>query len=485
MWTGINALNNIDQTLQTIRNETVRLDTQISQLTNLVGENQRQRVRLINDIAGVRLHEIEHNEFQQSYTAADQYARQELQQRDLALAQLNLEIDETNRNIENQEQRRSQQLVKVNEISQNIVEIESQVQAYLQADETYLAQLEKARAADGVMNEARQKATQAETDLAAKAKPYQDDSLFMYLWAEGFGTTEYQGRLLTRVIDSWLARLIKYEPGRLNYWNLTEIPKRLSEHAERVSDVANTEHQALQTLELEQLQSQGAKALEGELSDQRSELDQHDDELEKLENALNSKLQERLRFTAGEDDYIQRCITRFTQVLDHQNIRAIQNYVLATSSPTDDQLVIELQGVEERLQSLQGDLSHVRLLHDKKLNKLVDLEKVRRKFKNSRYDDVRSGFGNKAILASVLNEFLRGAVSGNDLWRTIKRNQRYRNTGSSPDFGSGGLGSLGNILGGGAIGRRRSSSWHIPRPRGGGGGFKFPSGGGFKTGGGF
>jgi len=79
-----------------------------------------------------------------------------------------------------------------------------------------------------------------------------------------------------------------------------------------------------------------------------------------------------------------------------------------------------------------------------------------------------------------------------------------------PDFGSGSLGGLGDILGGGQIGRHkrgRNSTWHIPRSRsrhggnrGGfrfpssGGGFKFPtgggsrggrSGGGFKTGGGF
>ena len=245
-------------------------------------------------------------------------------------------------------------------------------------------------------------------------------------------------------------------------------------------------------MELNKLQDAGIKASENRESSLRSELDQQDDALEKLENELNTSLHERTRFTAGEDDYIQRCIVHMAKVLQHKDVKAIHSYALATVSPTDDQLVIELQSIENHLQDLQGDLSHVRLLHDKKINKLKDLEKVRRKFKNSRYDDVRSGFGNKAILASVLGEFLRGAVSGNDLWHTIKRNQRYRNVGSIPDFGSGGLGNIGDILGGGRIGRRsgrRNSSWNFPSPRRGGGGFKIPrgggNGGGFRTGGSF
>ena len=114
--------------------------------------------------------------------------------------------------------------------------------------------------------------------------------------------------------------------------------------------------------------------------------------------------------------------------------------------------------------------------------------------KNSRFDDVRSGFGNEELIVNVIGEFLKGVISGSDLWKVIKRNQRYQDVNSSPEFGSGGLGNLGDILGGGSIGRRnrrkRKSSWHLPKPRRGGGGFSIPGsssrgGGGFKTGGSF
>ena len=71
MWAGTSALQTIDQSLQTIRNEVVRLDSQLNQLTSNMASNQRHRARLINDIAAVRLAEIERGELNVNLTAAD------------------------------------------------------------------------------------------------------------------------------------------------------------------------------------------------------------------------------------------------------------------------------------------------------------------------------------------------------------------------------------------------------------------------------
>ena len=493
MWTGTAALKNIDQSLQTIRNEVVRLDTQLSQLTESLGAGQRHRVKIINDIAAVRLVEIERGELQQELTAADQQAAQILDQRRAALDSLNHKLETLNQAISMAEAQRNELLERVNQSSQLIVDTESQVQGQLRQDSGYLEKLDQARASDSVAQEANQKAQQAQADLADKARPYQQDTLFMYLWDRNFGTADYGGRLFSRFMDGWVARLINFAPARVNFWNLTEIPKRLAEHAERVAALAEAAHKTVQQLELDALQAAGSKSLELELTVLRDNLDRHDDELEQLEAELNGCLQERAKFVAGEDDYIQRCIERLALALQHQDLQAIHRHVLATSSPTDDKLVLEMQSLDSRLEELAGDLEDARSLHDNKVNKLKELETVRRDFKNSRFDDVRSGFGNESLLAGVMGQFIQGVVTGADLWRTIQRNQRYRDVGSLPDFGSGGLGSIGDLLGGGQGGHRgrkkRGSSWHLPTPRRGSGGFKIPrgksNGGGFKTGGGF
>ena len=500
MWTGSTALKNIDQSLQTIRNEVVRLDNLLTRLTESLAKNQRHRVKLINDIAAVRLTEIDTGELQSSLTAADQQALKLLEQRDEALAVLNEKIERLDRDILAAEQERETLLATVNQNSQNLVELETKVQGDLKKDQHYLDQLAKAQETESIAEEAQNKVELAQEDMNVKALPYKEDELFMYLWNRGFGTTDYSGGFFGRFMDGWVARVIKYEPARINFWNLTEIPKRLNNHAEMVDAAADEELMALQQLEVDALTNGGVKDLEQTLAASREILDKHDDELEEQEHALNKLLEERARFVAGDDECMQRCLSRLTQVLEHKDLNAVHQYVRQTNSPTDDNLVIELQTLDDRLDTVRDDLADVRTMHDKKISKLKELEQVRRNFKNSRYDDVRSGFGNEAMLATILGQFLQGVASGSDLWRVIQRNQRYRDVSSLPDFGSGGIfrggarrGGLGDLLGGGSISRgrrkRRNSSWHLPTPRRGGGGFRFPGsgggGGGFKTGGGF
>ena len=427
-----------------------------------------------------------------------------MSQRDKAVERLNADIDKLNTKIESSDRERETLLERCNEVSDQIVAIESKVQAELKLNQAYIDQFKVTQQAESVSQEAEQKVERANADMADKAKPYQDDDLFMYLWERGYGTTEYKGGLFSRFVDSWVARVIKYEPARVNYWNLQEIPKRLTEHADRVADVADNEMMALQQLETDALAAAGRPAAETALADLRQQLDEFDDRIEANEQELNDALSTRASFNSGGDDYIQQCLARISSALEHQSLASIHRYVRQTHSPLDDKLVIELQNLEDSIASMQGDMSGVRKLHDNQINRLRELESVRQQFKNSRFDDVRSGFTNQDLISSVLAQFLQGVISGADVWGTIKRNQRYRNVGSSPDFGSGGLGDLADVLGdsgidiGSILGRgshsrrrrRRGSSWHIPKPRRNGGGFQFPrstgrGGGGFKTGGGF
>ena len=195
---------------------------------------------------------------------------------------------------------------------------------------------------------------------------------------------------------------------------------------------------------------------------------------------------------------MHQCVDHISSALEHKSLQSIHRYVRQTHSPIDDQLVFDIQELDSTHEALRGEMENVRSMHTGQISKLKELESVRQKFKNSRFDDVRSGFVNEQLISGVLAQFLQGLISGADVWGTIKRNQRYRDRGAVPDFGSGGLGDvlggdIGDILGtpsGRRSRKRRGSSWNIPSPRRGGGAFKLPRssgnhGGGFKTGGGF
>ena len=71
MWTGSTALKNIDQSLQTLRNEVVRLDAELDQLSSRATKNERHRLQLINQIAQLRLTEIERGSLLRDLDAAD------------------------------------------------------------------------------------------------------------------------------------------------------------------------------------------------------------------------------------------------------------------------------------------------------------------------------------------------------------------------------------------------------------------------------
>ena len=504
MLSGRKALSNIDQTLHTVRSEAVRLDKQLSQLTGQATLGQRRRLELLQQIAEVRLSEIESGELKLAFDHADSAVVEILKHREAAIESLLKLIDTLTSQIEQSEQEREQLLLSSNEVSEQLAKLEAKVQAELKLTQTYIDQYHAAQAAESVSEEAELKVEKANMDFAQKAKPYQEDALFMYLYERGFGTTEYSGGLFTRFMDGWVARLIRYEPARINFWNLNEIPRRLTDHADRVAELADQELMTLQQMEKDALEAAGSNELDRKLNDLREKVDAHDDELEAMEQELNNALSERASFNAGDDDFMHQCIAKITDALKHKNLDSIHRYVRQTHSPIDDEIVLEIQNLEDSLQTLKGDMASVRKLHDGQIGKLREIESVRQQFKNSRYDDVRSGFVNEALIAGVLSQFIQGLVSGSDLWGTIKRNQRYRDYGAKPDFGSGGIGDLVDVLGDSGIDigdvlrprtsrrrKRRGSSWHIPKPRRGGGGFQFPrstgrsGGGGFKTGGGF
>ncbi|MDQ1333255.1 MAG: hypothetical protein QG552_205, partial [Thermodesulfobacteriota bacterium] len=106
----------------------------------------------------------------------------------------------------------------------------------LETTEEYMRQHEKLAAAVLIARRADEKASQAEADLSAKGKPYQDDELFMYLWDRRYLTPNYRHGGIVRMLDEWVARLISFKETRADYHMLNELPQRLREHATQAAE---------------------------------------------------------------------------------------------------------------------------------------------------------------------------------------------------------------------------------------------------------
>ena len=514
MLTGIQALGHIDESLGSAKNEIHRIDNELAQLTALLTENRQQQSKTLAQIAHIRLSSISDGSLLDRLNSADKEAMQIIEQRQKDFNALEITIESETQLQDQFEQERNTLLLAANNLSEALAKKEAEIQNSLAKDETYLAALQQAEKADAIADEAERKAHDSADFLEEKGKPYQADDVFMYLWKRRYGTTEYKNyNPITRLLDGWVARKIKYSNSRANYWNIQEIPKRLLQHAEAVREESEKAITKVQQLEQRALESGGALQIHTDLEAMHDKINQQDELIALKEDEMNQLRLQRVAFSSGEDPSMQRCLDILTSAMKHQNVMGLRQIVNATRSADDDFMLDDLKRYQSQQEEIQEDINRLRAAHNTKLSRLRELEEVRRNFKQHRYDDTRSGFGNDALIGSILGQFLQGVVSGSEVWRVLQRNQRHRDVGAWPDFGSGHLGhggSLGDILGDLSRPRRRSrsgglsdifgtpaprrraktsrkSSWHWPNSNN--GGFKLPSGrpsgGGFRTGGGF
>ena len=160
-----------------------------------------------------------------------------------------------------------------------------------------------------------------------------------------------------------------------------------------------------------------------------------------------------------------------------------------TQSLKDDDAVAALIALEDEADDLEDEEEDARALLARYRRSLEDLERVRRRFKEARYDAPASQFPTGDLLGSILAQIIGGALSSDDLWDYLRRGQRTVRRHADFDFGGD------EWMDGFRTPQRRSgrsSGGWMPRPsrkpraRSGRGPWSSPGrGGGFRTGGGF
>lgn len=321
-----------------------------------------------------------------------------------------------------------------------------------------------------------EKARAAEADRDEKSKPYLADRLFVYLWERGWGTSAYRGGALARLGDGWVARVVAYEPARQNYAMLTEIPKRLRAHADRLTAEVAAAEEALAAVERAALEADGIVGLETAHAAAVAALDAADGriaDLERDEAALERERQGLLDDTAGSG--LATALDELADSMRREGLRALLDEALKTPTPEDERIVLRLQEIEAELKRLDGEIEEARRVAVDLAGKRAALERSRDEFRRSGYERGGGGFGNEALIGQVLAGIVEGVLSSRDLRDALRSGYRpgtdhedrprasSRRSGRRFGGRSGGFGSGGGFSTGGGI----------------------SSGGGFRTGGGF
>ncbi|NVJ66279.1 MAG: hypothetical protein HWE16_07300 [Gammaproteobacteria bacterium] len=481
MYSGRQALSDIDTSLQKIRSHLSQTDYDLERLGQKLLGLRQQESETYRQLAKMRLDAMQADQLSSQLDYAERQAAQLLLQRNDQIAAVAKQIEESQQLQQQLDTDRIGQAAKLDQAIEKLEVLLAEVDNKLEQDPTYRNQQVRAQDLVDMASNAKEKTEQAEQELEEKGKPYRDDKIFIYLWKRHYGTSKYDAGFITRFFDKKLADHIRYDKARINYFTLNNIPKKLAEHTENLEQEAKDELERLQQIERQFELNAGAAALEQDVDAQRNLLADIDKKITQQEANYESLIKEREDFNLGTDKYIARAIDVLVDSFKADPIPQLQYEAEQTDTPRDDHLVNQLAVLRDSKSSLENDVSSLQSTHHSVNRKLEELKEVRRKFKRSDYDAYNSQFKDGDVLSSILRQFVTDQVSAKELWRIFSRSQRFQKRRYTQRHG--GIGLPGGIQIPRDVGRNIPNI-KIPR------GIRFPSGwggggGGFKTGGGF
>jgi hypothetical protein len=487
MMSGRETLGTIDQALNEARAQVAAVEGRIEAVEQQQQAQRRGQVEDYKALARLRLGALADAALVTHLDQSEQQVAALLAQREVALTQLKEQIQLAESGLRTLESERSAQAARVDSAARAVDAAEAGTQARLDVDPDYMARRDRATDAERKAAHAAEKADRSEEEREEKGVSYREDPLFMYLWKRRYGQPEYRAWGLTRWLDGKVARLIGFADARANYARLNEIPERLREHAAALQAAAESELADLKALDEAARVADGIPALDAQLVEAQAELEAIDRRIAQAGSDLQGLEVRKAFYAAGQDEYSSKALELMASELQRDDLMELRREALATPFPEDDLIVARLLEREDERRRLDGSLQALRESLARNRQRLEEVETLRTDFKRNSYDRADSQFGDEAMIAMMLGQFLSGVLDRRNLWRVMQEQQRYRPERSDPGFGSGGFGR-GTVWGGGLGDARRQGDIFGGLGRGssrGGGGRRGGSGGGFRTGGGF
>lgn len=477
---GRDQLAIIDEHIATAQNGIDAIHRRLEQAGQRLTDIRNQTAEEFRRLAKFRLDELTANRVIARLDETDRAVMNLLQRRSRELGELETGIQQA---LARQSALKAERETAVRRRDELVTEIDHQaaeLRAQLGAQEAYRAQETSAREAAAKAERAETKAAQAEADREEKGRPYREDALFMYLWNRRFLTPDYTGGGLTRALDGWVAKRIRFADARSHYFMLTELPLRLREHAERQKAIAAQEAQQLRDMEDRALQVDGIRRKQEAIQAAKKEIEGIETRIEEAEKQHAALLEKRASFSSASDELSQQAIQLQVSEIKNDTLSNLYSEAKATSRPDDDVMVSRIRDLMEEERSLSAETENLQSELHRQQKRFQEVEELRRRFRRSDYDSGHSYFPGGLDLAALLALLLSGRASGGDVWGRIGREQEFRlpgrhrhgrdsDGGFFPGGFGGGSGGFPDISGGGSRG-------------GGGGDF---GGGGFRTGGGF
>ncbi len=493
MTSGRDALHRIDGAIAEARRRLARAGDAAAADGKRLADIDARRVEAFRALADARISLLKSGGAA-SLGAADRKARELIAVHEAAISALAARRSDASKAVERLEaDRRDAESARDESVARHETAVAA-TRARLDGDAEYDRRAQAVEAGDAVAKRAAQKLELARADRAAKGAPYEADPLFMYLVRRKFATRDYRAFPLFALLDRWIAGLVKYRAAKLNYDRLTELPERLAEHAARVEKEAAGLAELLEAYERAALEKDGVGALRDAAAAAGARLEALDKAIEEAEGRQAAADAEFNETAAGRAGPLEEARRVLADALDDRSIPDLKVLAAETETRDDDSIVSELIGLKREAMELEEARDAEARSLESGRGRLSDLEDIRRRFKQARFDSPYSEFPGEDLIGALIVEFLRGSLARDDFWRRIERGHRARRRHWDDDFGGD------SWRDGLRLPRRHGegSGWPLPGPMSPGPTLpgpsfpsrtvrvpRIPSGGGFRTGGGF
>ena len=275
-------------------------------------------------------------------------------------------------------------------------------------------------------NEARVQELQA--SAKEKLPPYEQSSLFQYLYRKGFATSDYKATGMTRSLDKWVAKLIDFPKARNGYEFLRNTPKLVAEEVARRQADFKALMEKIETIEYRHSDEVGLTAVleEGrKVGARRDEIVATLEKTRREQEAVDLELQQ---LDQNQGRFYDEAIRKFEQFLSQTETGVLQSRAHRTPDPRDDEIVARIADLTAQIEQLKPQLAQANLDRKRADELAGGMDLVVNRFRQNNFDSERSSFLDAIDPSAELNRYLQGLTKPEELWQIFRRQQQFEPT---------------------------------------------------------
>lgn len=413
---GRDALAQLDRRLSRLRGRLSDAIEAADSIDGRLGEIQSLRVGAMQNLADLRLDVIR----QADISKLDRLHRQALellQSHADYIDEERLAIETASEKISDLESVRAdladQSQALETEIESKLADIEDR----LKQDDGYRGLVDAYAEAEAIAERAEKKLAVAIDEREEKSAAYLGDPLFSYLWRRQYATTGYVGGGLFKLLDSWVAKLCKYDGARPNFARLNDITDWLMDHAATTQEDAGVAKTALEAAERTAIEAAGIPADEDTAEALHARIGSVDDDITAAEFDHTELTKKHAKTLVGEDGPARHARNLIERGLQNMTIPDLRKLAAETVTLADDDIVDELVELRTEEISLELETERATEAPSRLGEELSAFEALRRLFKQSHFDSEAA-----LIKLALFDEALESLASGrSSVERALKR----------------------------------------------------------------